>query len=128
VLNPMKEMIGLPLIDDCLLEVNNRLSPAQGNLASEPEARCRQRHRELDAGCGRPGALTHDPPLAAGRLTVLREALCSLLLRRRAEVVQADVVSGDSGQQLPLRWRSILACVPARIVLVGINRFPWWHP
>ena len=57
-----------------------------------------------------------------------REALCRLFLRRRAEIIQANIVPGDAGEQFPFIHRTVYRGVLFRPVLVRLHGLPRWNP
>ena len=100
VLGPVEEVVGLLFVDHGLGEIGHGLAAPQAEFAAEAQARHRQAHREGQADLLRRRAQLGLLPFGRRRFPVRRESLCRLFLRRRAEIIQANIVPGDAGEQL----------------------------
>jgi len=53
---------------------------------------------------------------------------CDFFWGRRSEIIEADAVTSDAGEQFAFRWGAVSSEVVARRVTLRIDRFPGGPP
>src|SRR6202021_4084130 len=82
---------------------------------------------QVQAGSRRVGLLLEDP-LQGGCFAVGSQTRSGLFRRRRPEVIKAEAMSRNAGEQPAIRWTSVFARMPGSCVLERIDRRPLRPP
>ena len=128
VLGPVEEVVGFLFVENGLRKIGHGLAAPQADFTAEAQARHRQGHREGQADLLRSRAELGLLPSGRRRFPVRREALRRFFLRRRAEIIQANIVPGDAGEQFPFIHRTVYRGVLFRPILVRLDGLPRWNP